>query len=246
MSLDLKKLFESWGQTAKTDYVDRQWLLSKWEVSEGIVWPTEKINIMTQSIVDGLELKKSDTLADLGCGGGWILKTLKPSVKNIIGLDFSVAMLANALKFCPSESFVCGQIGQLPFKDESLDCALSYFVFLNFLDDDFVEQAIVDIMRSLKKGGRALIGQLPDKTRSSDYDSAKAEYLLYCEKSFNLGKSHREICRAPQKLFDTDKLKRFLDHAKINYSFRKSFNPFYRLGTEPLVDWRFDLVLRKS
>ncbi len=246
MDDDLKKLFESWGQTAKSDYVDSQWLLSKWEVVEGVVWPQEKIDIMIRTIVDGLELKKSDTLADLGCAGGWILKQLSGRVKKVVGLDFSQAMLSNALKACPSESFVCGEIGQLPMRDESLDCALSYFVFLNFLDDDFVERAVLDVMRTLKKGGRALIGQLPDKTRSAEYDRAKAEYLSYCEKNFKLGRSHREICRAPQKLFDVDKLRRFLDREKISYQFCESFNPFYRPGASPVVDWRFDLLLIKS
>lgn len=246
MSDDLKKIFEVWGQTAQSDYVDTQWLLSKWEVVEGVLWPQEKIEMMITTIADGLELKKNDTLADLGCGGGWILKLLSDRVKRIVGFDFSQAMLSNALKACPSEDFVCGEIGMLPIRDESLDCALSYFVFLNFLDDDFVERALLDVMRTLKKGGRALIGQLPDKSKSSEYDRAKAEYVSYCQKNFKLGRSHREICRAPQKLFDVDKLKYFLDREKIHYQFRKSFNPFYRPDAPPVVDWRFDLVLIKS
>ncbi len=245
MSVDLKKLFESWGQTAQDDYVDRQWLLSKWEVFEGVIWPPEKIDCMIQTISDGLKLQNSDTVADLGCGGGWILKQLRPSVKSIVGLDFSQAMLVNARKFCPSEDFVCGEIGRLPFKDESFDCVLSYFVFLNFLDDEFIERALLDVMRTLKSKGRALIGQLPNKTLSADYDRAKLQYTAYCQENFKLGKSHREICRAPQKLFDTDKLKRFLDREKIRYRFVKSFNPFFRPGVEPTVDWRFDLVLIK-
>ncbi len=246
MSVDLRKLFDSWGQTADSGYVDQQWLLSKWEVWEGIVWPPEKINVMVQSIADGLELKTSDTLADLGCGGGWILKQLQPRVKSIVGLDFSQSMLSKAVEFSPQQRFVCGEIGRLPFKDQSLDCALSYFVFLNFLDDDFVERALLDVLRVLKKGGQALIGQLPDKSRSLDYDRAKADYLAYCQKNFKLGKSHRAICQAPQKLFDTDLLKRFLDGQKIAYEFKKSFNPFFRPGVDPWVDWRFDLVLSKS
>ncbi len=246
MSDDLKKIFEVWGQTAQSDYVDAQWLLSKWEVVEGIVWPNEKIQMMTQTIVDGLKLAKEDGVVDLGCGGGWVLKQLQPHVGKIVGLDFSEAMLINARQFCPSETFVCGEIGRLPFKKQSFDCALSYFVFLNFLDDDFVEHALLDVLSTLKKGGRALIGQLPDITRSADYDRAKADYLVYCQKNFNLGKSHREICRAPQKLFDTGKLKSFLDRQKVEYDFRKSFNPFFCPGGEPVVDWRFDLVIKKT
>ncbi|MCB9771253.1 MAG: class I SAM-dependent methyltransferase [Candidatus Omnitrophica bacterium] len=242
----MQKLFESWGDTAKGEYIDQQWLLSKWEVVEGVVWPIEKINLMTQTIVDGIELKKTDTLADLGCGGGWILKQLKPYSKSVVGLDFSQSMLRKAVEFCPSEKLVCGEIGRLPFHEASFDCAISYFVFLNFLDDDFVEQGLIDVLRILKRGGRALIGQLPDQSRSQDYDRAKSEYFAYCAKTFKLGESHREVCQAPQKLFDIEKLRNFLQREGITYELKKSFNPFYCPGAEPVVDWRFDLVLHKT
>ena len=245
MSTDLKKLFESWGQAANREYVDQQWLLSKWEVVEGIVWPQEKIDVMTQTIVDGLQLKTNDSLVDLGCGGGWILGQLKPYVAHIVGLDFSQSMLTKARQFCPEDDFVCGEIGRLPFAGESFDHALSYFVFLNFLDDDFVEQGLLDALRVLRKGGRLLVGQLPDKSKSSLYDRAKEEYLEYCAKEFQLGKSHRDVCRAPQKLFDIPKLQGFLEREKIKYELRPSFNPFFRPGADKTVEWRFDLVLKK-
>jgi ubiquinone/menaquinone biosynthesis C-methylase UbiE len=200
---------------------------------------------MIHTIRNGLELQKSDLLVDLGCGGGWILKELKPRAKKVIGLDFSQTMLASAKQFCPDESFICGEIGKLPIKDGSIDCALSYFVFLNFMDDNFVEQALLDVVRILKAGGRALIGQLPDKTRSKDYDREKIAYLEYCQKNFKMGESHREICQAPQKLFDKEKLEQFLQKEKIEYRFKNTFNPFFRPGAEPVIDWRFDLVLKK-
>ena len=245
MTFDLKELFESWGRATKKDYVDQQWFLSKWEVVEGIVWPAEKINAMVQTIAQGLEVKKSDTMADLGCGGGWILRELKPYAGRIIGLDFSQSMLTSAQQLCPNEDFVCGEIGQLPFQNESFDCALSYFVFLNFMDDRFVEQALLDVMRILKKGGRALIGQMPDKACSADYDREKAAYLDYCRKNFKLGNNHREVCHVPPRLFDKGKLEQFLKDRKIECEFRRSFNPFYREGELKTIDWRFDLLLKK-
>jgi len=244
--MDLKVLFDSWAKTASNDYTDKQWLLSKWEVVEGVEWPQEKIDSMIKSIVEGLELKSSDVLFDLGCGGGWILKALKPNVQKVIGLDFSQLMLTNATTICPEEVFICGEIGKLPFGDNTCDCALSYFVFLNFMDDDFVSSSILDIMRILKKGGHALIGQLPDKTRSADYDKAKSDYIKYCDDVYRLGKSHRDVCRAPQKLFDKENLKNFLDRQNISYHFRNSFNPFYREQQPEKVDWRFDLILEKT
>lgn len=242
---DLKKLFDTWGGTAKEEYVDRQWLLSKWEVVEGVVWPQEKIDLMAATIVEGLDLQKKDTLGDLGCGGGWILQLLKPRAGKIVGLDFSSAMLEKARLFSPQEKWICGAIGELPFKEESLDKALSYFVFLNFLDDHFVETALLDVHRVLKKGGRALIGQLPDQTMSAMYDRERDAYFAYCQKTFKLGESHRDICRAPQKLFDKAKLQSFLKSRDITFEFQKSFNPFYRSGEPKTIDWRFDLIIQK-
>ncbi len=248
--MDLKNLFDSWGQAAGRDFARKQWFLSKWEVTEGIDWPKEKIDCMIRSISDGLKLRRNDTLVDLGCGGGWILKALKPCVRKIVGLDFSPAMLANAVAVCPEgedkASFICGEIGKLPLRDETCERALSYFVFINFKDDDVVARSIQDIMRILKKGGRALIGQLPDKNRSVDYDQAKEEYLEYCRSTYPCGKNHQNTCRMPGKLFDKGYLINFLDRENIRWHFRDSFNPFYRPGQPETVEWRFDLILEKT
>ena len=90
-----------------------------------------------------------------------------------------MGMLSNTKEICPEISFVCGNIGELPFKDGIADRALCYFVLINMMDDFDIQNAIIDIMRILKKGGRALIGQLPDKSCSYDYDKSKQEYLQY-------------------------------------------------------------------
>jgi ubiquinone/menaquinone biosynthesis C-methylase UbiE len=245
VGVELKKLFDTWAQAAARKYTRKQWLLSKWEVVEGIEWPPEKIRVMLDTIREGLQIRKTDLVVDLGCGGGWILKALSPSSRRMIGVDFSDSMLKNAKAFCPKEIFICGEIGRLPFKDNSFDRALSYFVFLNFMEDDFVQKAICDVRRVLKKGGRALIGQLPDKTRSFDYEAAKQEYLSYCDKTYKLGRSNRDICRAPQKLFDKVQLVGFLKKEGIVHQLCNSFNPFYRSGQPQTVEWRFDLILEK-
>ena len=243
--MELKKIFDSWAGTAKKDYARKQWLLSKWELFEGIEWTQEKKDLMVKSIANGLQLRKTHALLDLGCGGGWILKQLKPRVKKIYGLDFSQRMLAFALKVCPGEKFISGEISTLPFKDGSFDRALSYYVFLNFTDDRYVERSLMEILRVLKKGGRALIGQLPDKNRSRQYDLAKREHLAYCHEHFVLGKNIRDTFPPPLRLSDRVKLGRFLKDRKIKHRFLKSFNPFYRRGKPALIDWRFDLVLGK-
>jgi len=244
--MKLKGQFEDWAEFTGGKFSDRQWLLAKWEVSDGIVWPTEKVAVMMRTIQDGLDLNRSHSLADLGCGGGWILAKLSPQVRTAVGLDFSWNMLQNAFGFIPRERLVQGAIGSLPFRSETFDRALCYFVLINMLDDDDVEQSILDMLRIVKKGGRLLVGQLPDKAGSPDYDRAKTEYFDYCRKHYESGTSLRDKNRVAQKLFDIPVLKAFLSRAGVRYEIRPSFNPFYRPGAPQTVSWRFDLVVFKD
>jgi len=243
--MDLKKLFDDWGAHAKNSYGQKQWLLSKWDNLDGVEWPLKKIEVMVRTIVEGLSLDEQQILADLGCGGGWIMARLRPFVRKAVGVDFSLPMIDSAKTVCPKETLICAKIGQLPFGENSIDRALSYFVFLNFMDDRFIEQALMDIHRVMKPGGKALIGQLPDVTMSAQYDEAKARYVQYCEEHFQITKSNRETCQAPQKLFDRSVLAEFLTKKNISHHFRESFNPFYWDGEPETVAWRFDLVLEK-
>lgn len=244
--MELKQIFDAWAKSAGKDYAQKQWLLSKWELFEGIDWPPEKNKIMINSIVAGLKLDQSKNLVDLGCGGGWILQNLKNHAGKIYGLDFSTEMLKLASSACPDETFIGGEIGQLPFKPKVFDRALAYYVFLNFTDDRYVERSLLEIFRVLKSGGRALIGQLPDTERSRDYDGAKDQHIKYCRERFKIGRNIRDIHAPPLRLFDRKQLKEFLNKQKIDFQFQDSFNPFYRSGQPELIGWRFDLILKKD
>ena len=246
MTMQLKKTFEEWTSFTEKKFSDRQWLLAKWEVSEGIVWPREKIDVMIKTIADGLDLSCDHSLVDLGCGGGWIMDFLSRRVKSVVGLDFSWGMLQNAAALIPREKLVQGAIGKLPFQDHSFDRALCYFVLINILDDADIECFLLDMFRVLKSEGRLLLGQMPDREGSKDYDIAKAEYFEYCRTHYQLGDCLRDKNRIAQKLFDVPRLRAFLDRQKIRYEIRPSFNPFYRLGAPETVTWRFDLILYKD
>lgn len=243
--MELREMFDAWAKSTQKQYLHKQWLLSKWEVIEGVEWPPEKIAVMLESIYDGLSLKKTDMLADLGCGGGWISSLLKPFVRKVNGVDMSFGMLDHARQIMGAGGLICGSIDALPIKAEMFDKVLSYFVFINFSDDAFAEACLHEIMRVLKAGGIAMIGQLPDREKASDYDREKKTYLSYCEKNFSIGKNKRDVYTPPIKLFDRERLVDFLEKAKFSYEIRDSFNPFYRPGEPLLIDWRFDLILKK-
>lgn len=246
MSQPLQDMFDDWVRQAPDGCRQKPWMLSKWEVVEGVEWSEEKIERLLSSIREGLDLQEDDMLADLGCGGGWILERLRQGVKYGVGVDFSLPMLQQASSALTALPLMAGEIGRLPFKSETFDKLLSYFVFINFMDDTFVYRAIADIYRVLKPGGRALLGQLPDKEASSVYDREKQSYFLYLEETFNLGRSLRDICPIPQKLYNRSELESFLKRSGMAYDIRPSFNPFYRPGVSDRIEWRFDIILRKS
>ncbi len=244
--MELKGIFDSWAQNVEGQYARKQWLLSKWEVVEGIEWPREKINVMIKDILQSLQITKKDSLVDLGCGGGWILESLKPYLKKVYGLDISYNMLVNAVGLKKQGALVCGELGALPFKTNSLSYAMSYFVLLNIRDDDYIQKAFLEILRVLKKGGRALVGQMADKDGSLAYDKDKQDYVEYCRKVYQLGKNNREQDLLPIKLFDKPKLTQWLKGLNIPFQIQDSFNPFYRPGVSPKVNWRFDVILEKA
>lgn len=243
--MSLKDFFDDWTSAAKDNYASRQWLLSKWEVFDGIEWSQDKINLMLGTIFDSLDLQKSHLLLDLGCGGGWITRYLAGEVRQAVGLDFCEHMLSVAAGHS-SGTWIQGDIGRLPLKSSGVDRVLSYFVFLNFLDDSFVEKALLEVYRILAPGGVALIGQMPDKAGAQLYDRSKKDYMDYCSAQKSLGRRNDDDSRAPLRTFDRENLVRFLKEKEISCQVRPSFNPFYRKGEPTTVKWRFDLLLCKD
>lgn len=243
--MSLKDFFDDWTSATKGSYAQRQWLLSKWEVFDGIEWSQDKIGVMLGTILDALKPEKQHLFLDLGCGGGWITRRLAKQVRQAVGLDFCADMLSVAAAASAGD-WVQGDIGRLPVKTSSVDRVLSYFVFLNFLDDSFVEQALLEIHRVLAPGGVALIGQMPDAAGSLLYDRSKKEYMDYCSGQMRLGKRNDQDSRAPLRTFDRKSLVRFLTGKGIACEIRPAFNPFYRQGAPVTVEWRFDLLLFKD
>lgn len=240
----LKALFDRWGAKAQQEYANKQWLLSKWEVQEGIEWAQEKTDCLVQSLCQGLRPTRQDRLIELGCGGGWILEQLSPHVRESYGLDFSMEMM----KFAGSRlkgRLINGEIGSLPLASGSFDRILSYYVFMNFDSDEYVQCSLKEIVRVLKKGGCALIGQLPDQAKSQKYEEAKEAYRRYCQDHYKLGKSIREEYKPPLRLFSKEKFRQMLEGDNVKVSFQDSFNPFYYAGQPQSVDWRFDLIIHK-
>ncbi|MEM6257912.1 MAG: metalloregulator ArsR/SmtB family transcription factor [Planctomycetota bacterium] len=97
------------------------------------------------------------TIADLGCGSAALATKLAPFVERIIGIDNSKPMLSAArtrAKDLDNIILKQGDLADVPLDDASVDATLCVIV-LTYLED--VEQAICEMARILKPGGRAIV-----------------------------------------------------------------------------------------
>jgi 2-polyprenyl-3-methyl-5-hydroxy-6-metoxy-1,4-benzoquinol methylase len=121
-----------------------------------------------------LDLRKTDTLLDVGCGPGIVARRLAPRVKRIVVLDHP-----NTIKHLRPKvrklnfGFVAGEFMEAKF-NRRFDKVLIYSVlhYLSTPDDAiaFVSKA-ADL---LKPGGRMLVGELANRDLKARFVDSKA------------------------------------------------------------------------
>jgi len=95
-----------------------------------------------------------DTIVDVGCGEGITLEKLLKAFpgKNILGVDAE----AENIGICNRHKLpvISGDVYQLPLENDSVDCVLFSEVIEHL---DHPEQALAEIRRVLRPGGRVII-----------------------------------------------------------------------------------------
>jgi SAM-dependent methyltransferase len=101
--------------------------------------------------------RPDDTLLDLGCGDGALIRRFAPAVARCIGIDASDAMVAFCRERAPANAeFVVGSVVDVPLPPGSVDVAVSRQVMEHLHPDD-VPRHLAAVHRSLRPGGRFLI-----------------------------------------------------------------------------------------
>ena len=104
---------------------------------------------------------KSDRVLDIGCGWGTFEFVLAPSVKEIVGLDFSEKSIeiCNELlaqKQLDNVKFVCADAADTGLESDSFDLIISADFFEHIYPEDY-ERVMDECVRLLKPGGKLAI-----------------------------------------------------------------------------------------
>jgi SAM-dependent methyltransferase len=151
-------------------------------------YPRDVLNELPQSMYESftgannpqpfVELRKGETVLDLGCGAGLDLYFYARAVGKegkVFGLDISEAMVNKARNNLETAEIKnveikCGHADNLPFQDNFFDVVASNGIY-NLSPDK--EKVMREVWRVLKPGGRTVFceivlkDKLPDKLRKS-------------------------------------------------------------------------------
>ena len=147
--------------------------------------PEVPLALSIANIARHLQLKPSEALLDVCCGNGLLTLRLAQSCRQVVGVDFSPAMIkvaqGNAL---PNIEYIVGDVRNLPeLPHERFDKICLNFSFQYFENYETGRTVIAGLLKKLKPGGRILISDIPDRSRQWHfYRTWKSRLFLIYQK----------------------------------------------------------------
>ena len=128
-------------------------------------------------------LSAESRILDFGCGYGRSLGELfNAGYRNLIGVDFSPAMIAAARARFPEITFAEVQSSTIPLPDASVDAALLFSVLTCVPTNDGQQSLVAELRCVLRPGGLLYISDLwlqPDERNLTRYARDEAKYGTY-------------------------------------------------------------------
>lgn len=93
---------------------------------------------------------------DAGCGAGLPISQMLSEKFEVTGVDFSEAQIELASKNVPKATFICQDMTQLNFPDNTFDAICSYYAIIHIPREEH-QSLLVNFHRMLKPDGQALL-----------------------------------------------------------------------------------------
>ena len=116
-------------------------------------------------VIGHAAIQTGERVLDVGCGTGTLAIAAAQAAPggHVSGLDADPSILSKAMRKAASAGleidFTEGRSDALPFEDATFDLVLSTLVF-HHLPDETKHRSAAEVMRVLRPGGRAVIGDL--------------------------------------------------------------------------------------
>lgn len=94
-----------------------------------------------------------DRVLDLGCGNGRVADVVNEIKGRYVGVDASEALLRHARELHPEQSFVLGNMRDIPFPDASFEYVLMIASFHHIPSAAYRYAALAEVSRVLTPGG---------------------------------------------------------------------------------------------
>ncbi len=149
-------------------------------ISEG------QLNREIESLIRTIGIEANDIVIDLCCGNGSITRIIAEKARRILAVDYSKPLLDLAPKNLPNVEFFYSDARKFNFNEFNFNKLIWLFSIQHFT---LKESAVIlkKAIKSIPKGGRILIADVPDMTKKFDFFEGEEAVTFYFDKLTSFG-----------------------------------------------------------
>lgn len=195
-------------------------------------------------------LEPYSIVGDIGCGNGKYLSVVKNLIT--IGTDRSFNLSTIAAEKNPNSSVFVSDSLILPFRDNSLDAAISIAVIHHFCNDKLRLRALNEITRIIKKDGLFLVyvwAFEQDKVKFDNQENLVAWHLQDTYTNIDDNNTENEIIsdkNTNENTLNTIETKGFLNKEKRSVVYHRYYHMFKEKELEALINQINNIEIIKS